>query len=233
LIEIRKHSGEFHRIGNAEIPVAVIDQNRDRLIQPGRADNQINNVVAVNVARRDLQSANRSVHADGLPRARAQAEIDPVARMRRADQPSLDGGKIRPIVPIEIRDREMRSRGSMRQHIRSGHSRLAAAAQAENRAHQQQHHPPSRPGRVRRRSQRCEMAIHCVSALRACRRFLGPLRIPFPPAKRIGSGVATCASPSFARPCALGRDLHLEAGSGRGVCCYLREVRAMLGQFRK
>lgn len=73
--------GKCRWIFQRKISMPVIQKNCDRTVQQRGGHDNIEKIVAVHISRRELQSANRSHDAYGLPRAGAQLESDPVARL--------------------------------------------------------------------------------------------------------------------------------------------------------
>ncbi len=116
MARIGQRRGKRRRIANRKISMSIIDKHSDRRFQPCGTDDEVNDVVAVYIARGNFESADGAVHADHLPRTCAHAETDPIMGMGSADQPGFDRGEIGPAVAVKIGDREMRSRRPVREH---------------------------------------------------------------------------------------------------------------------
>lgn len=89
--------------------MSVIHKNGDWTMQEQGGYDNVEKVVAVHIARRELQSANRSGNANRLPRAGAQLESDPVLRLRIPASRDLNAGQVRQPVTIKIRNGEWRA----------------------------------------------------------------------------------------------------------------------------
>ena len=122
--------------------VTIIDKHRDRRLQPCRAHNQIDKVIAVHVPRCNFQTTNRPIHPDRLPHARAHPEADPVARVRRSDQSGFYSCEVGSAVAVEIRDRKMSIRGAVSKRARALRIQARAARGEATDSRQQQQRDP-------------------------------------------------------------------------------------------
>ena len=145
---IRQRSGKSRGIVDREIPVSIIYEYSDRRFQPSRADDKIDDIVAVDIARGDFQSANRPGDADHLRRACTHPEANPIARVRHADQCGFNCGEVGAIVAVKVGNREVRcssgvcERDNLRR-IQAG----AASAETEDGTEQQKDNPLARLNR--------------------------------------------------------------------------------------
>lgn len=89
--------------------MTVVEQNRDLLVQPSRAHEQVERVVAVHIARDDLQTADRGGNSETLRGAGSQPETNRVSRTVSGTAVlGFDTGEIRLVVSIKISDSNMR-----------------------------------------------------------------------------------------------------------------------------
>ncbi len=72
------------------------------MVEPSGSDDQIEALVAIDIAGGDVEAADWGVDVDHLLRASAELELDRVAGAGRADLTDLHGREIGPAVAIEV-----------------------------------------------------------------------------------------------------------------------------------
>ena len=107
--------------------MAVVQQYRHRQLAPGCGEHEIGRMVAVDIARGDLQPACRSDDANGMGTNSGQMKLNPIICERRIAAAGLNDGQIRPQVAVKVRKgkgvRNGKNRLALRQGLRrSGHS---------------------------------------------------------------------------------------------------------------
>jgi hypothetical protein len=106
-IEIQNGTWKQRRVTQREFSASIVQQHRHRTVLPCRGNHQVEKVVAIHIARSDVQAAARRIDADGVAQTGAELQADPVAR-RRAVQAALHRRQIRPAIAVKIPNREMR-----------------------------------------------------------------------------------------------------------------------------
>lgn len=109
--------------------MAVVQKNGHGQLAPGCGEHEIGRMVAVDIARGDLQPACRSDDANGMGTNSGQMKLNPIICERRIAAAGLNDGQIRPQVAVKVRkgkgsvERNGKNRLALRQGLRrSGHS---------------------------------------------------------------------------------------------------------------
>ena len=92
--------------------MAVIEKNRDRLIKPRAGQNQIKGMVAVDVARHDLQAARRGNDQNPLALASRNLQPNPVVCQGNITSPGFNISQVGTTIAVQISDRKPRSRSA-------------------------------------------------------------------------------------------------------------------------
>ena len=109
--------------------MAIVQKNGHGLLAPGCGEHQIGCMVAVDIARGDLQSACRSDDANRMGTNSGQMKLNPIICERRITAAGLNDGQIRTQVAVKVRkgkgsgERNGKNRLALRPGLRrSGHS---------------------------------------------------------------------------------------------------------------
>src|ERR1700724_208266 len=85
-------------------PVAIIQKYRNGLTEQVISQDEVNCMISVDIARRDLKSANTGNNLKGLLPGCRELKLNPVLSMRGIALASLNTGEIRTEVTVEIRN---------------------------------------------------------------------------------------------------------------------------------
>ena len=97
-------------LGSCKASVAIIEKNRYGLLEPNASHDQIDSMVSIDIARRNLKAANGRDNLNGLSPSCRQPELNPVVSLGEITLPGLNAGKIRMTVAIEVGNRKRQSR---------------------------------------------------------------------------------------------------------------------------
>src|SRR5580704_10727719 len=82
--------------------VAIIQKYRYRLSEPCGGKDQVNGVIAINVARFDPQATRRGDQSNGLPRCCGELKLNPVAACGGGGVSVLNAGEIQAMIAVKI-----------------------------------------------------------------------------------------------------------------------------------
>lgn len=103
---VAERSGKGVLVNLFEPATAVVEKNRDRFAKGGGREDKINGVVAVDVARQDLQATGWGYDSDGLAATGSQLKPNRVNGLARIGTGDFDAGQVGMQVAVKISDGE-------------------------------------------------------------------------------------------------------------------------------
>ena len=124
--------------------MAVVQKNGHGQLAPGCGEHEIGRMVAVDIARGDLQSAGRSDDANGTGTSSGQLKLNPIICERRIAAAGLNDGQIRPQVAVEVRKGKgsVRRNGKKRLSVRQGLGRCGHSEAEKKQSAKRPGEPP-------------------------------------------------------------------------------------------
>ena len=103
---VAERSGKGALVNLFEPATAVVQKDRDRFAKGGGGEDKINGVVAIDVARQDLQAPGWGYDSDGLAAAGSQLKPNRVNALARVGTGDFDAGQVGMQVSVKISDGE-------------------------------------------------------------------------------------------------------------------------------
>jgi len=88
--------------------MAIIEKNRYRLFKPRGRYHQIRRVIAVHIARGDMQSPGRRNNQNRLKPRRTELQLNPIIGSQNVTRAGFYSHQVGPQIPIEIGDSKRR-----------------------------------------------------------------------------------------------------------------------------
>lgn len=102
-----QRGGKLGWVSESEVAVAVIEENRDWLVPPRRADDEVGRIVTIYVARDELQAANGRGQLEELFWTRAELKSNRVMSAQGIKLNEFYPGQIRDAIAVEVSDGEI------------------------------------------------------------------------------------------------------------------------------
>jgi hypothetical protein len=92
--------------------MTIIEKNRYGLPEQSGSQDQINSMISVDIARRDLKTTNTCNNLNGLVPGCRELQLNPVVTAGEVASPGMNADDVRTEVAVEIRDRKRQPRSN-------------------------------------------------------------------------------------------------------------------------
>jgi hypothetical protein len=122
--------------------MTIIQKNGHGLVKPGSGYHQVRSVIAIDIARHNLQPSSRRDDQNGLASRRTELQLNPIIRSEDAARASSDRHQVRTKIPVKISD------GKRQADSRLRYGSFTNIRRRKSTSRQEEKGQPAQPGKV-------------------------------------------------------------------------------------